>query len=134
MKSRWCWVAAAAVGLALATPPAFAAWNTTGSGSAGGAATVMPAGSAPSISVTGGSVALRWSASGIAGGTPVAGYVIKRYSVNGTPAVVGAGCSGVVTTTTCTETGVASGSWTYTVTPVQDNWSGAESPATPATV
>ena len=48
-------------------------------------------------------------------------------AVNG-PAI-GAGCSGVITATTCTETGLLAGSWTYTVTPTMGaNWLGAQSP------
>jgi hypothetical protein len=37
----------------------------------------------------------------------------------------------VVATTICTETGVASGNWVYTDTPVQGGWAGAQSPPSP---
>lgn len=111
---------------------AIAAWSTAGSGTAGASATTMPTGNTPSVSASGSSVSVRWTAATLAGGTAVAGYVIHRYdAATGAPATVGAGCSGTVTTTTCTETSVPSGTWVYTDTPVQDSWTGAESPQSP---
>jgi hypothetical protein len=64
----------------------------------------------------------------LASGAVVAGYTVQRYNaINGTPASVGAGCSGTVTTTSCTELNVPAGSWVYTETPVQQSWTGTES-------
>ena len=75
------------------------------------------------------SVTLSWTAATFPSGAAVAGYEIERLNAaNGTPATVGAGCSGVVSATTCTEISVPAGSWVYTVTPVQKNWTGATSP------
>jgi hypothetical protein len=110
-------------------------WSSTGDGSASGLALTMPNGNTPSVSVTGTDVSVRWPAATFADGTQVAGYIVKRYDANGTPAAVGAACSGVVTSTTCTEHNVPPGSWLYTDTPVQDGWSGGESlPGSPASV
>jgi hypothetical protein len=103
-------------------------WSCTGDGSASGRAFTMPSGNQPSVSVSGTDVSVRWPAATFPEGTPVAGYVVKRYDANGTPATVGAACSGVVTSTTCTERNVPPGTWAYTDTPVQDSWSGGESP------
>lgn len=90
----------------------------------------MPAGGPPVGSASGTSVTIRWPATTLSNGAPVAGYVIARFnSLNGAAATVGAGCSGVVTATTCTEQGVPSGTWIYTDTPVQLNWTGTPSPA-----
>ena len=116
--------------------PAWAQWAVAGHGAAAGAAATMPPGATPSASATGSSVALRWSAAQFADGTPVGGYVITRYdAINGSAGAVGAGCAGVVTTTTCTELSVSSGTWVYTVTPVQANWVGSPSPPSqPVTV
>ncbi len=89
---------------------AVAAWSTGTSGSAAGAAATMPNGSAPSGTASGTSVTLSWAAADLSSGTSVAGYVVKRYNAaNGTPVAVGAGCSGVVTATSCTELGVERG-------------------------
>ena len=114
---------------------AAAEWSSTGDDDAAGRAFTMPAGNTPSVSVSGSDVSLRWPAATFPDGTAVAGYLVERHGLNGAPVPVSAGCSGVVTTTTCTEHNVPSGSWTYTDTPVQDSWSGGESPpSSPATV
>lgn len=71
---------------------------------------------------------MSWTAAALSNGTGVAGYTVSRYdSVTGTQQVVGAGCSGVVTTTSCTESSVPAGSWVYTDTPVQLSWTGGQS-------
>jgi hypothetical protein len=62
-------------------------------------------------------------------GTAVAGYTISRYNVStGASATVNASCSGTVTSTTCTEDSVPAGTWAYADTPVQDHWTGGQSP------
>jgi hypothetical protein len=118
-----------AVALALGrAAPASAAWSGSGSGSGAGAAAVMPTGSAPHGTVSGTSVTVSWSVATLSSGTAVAGYVVSRYNAStGAPATVGAGCSGVVTTTSCTELDVTAGSWVYTDKPVEVNWSGGQS-------
>lgn len=125
-------VAAASMAIAaisLFASPAGAQWAVDGAGSTAGAATTMPAGVAPTASANGNSVVVRWPAVTFTGGGSVSGYVVNRYNaVNGSHATVGTACSGIVTTTTCTEDSVPSGHWVYTDTPVQINWSGAESP------
>ena len=90
----------------------------------------MPTGAAPTGSATGSSVTIRWPAVTLSNGAPVGGYVISRFNaLDGSAAIVGAGCSGVVTTTTCTEQSVPAGSWIYTDTPVLLSWTGGASPA-----
>ena len=131
LRSRAIWLAAVPLALPLtlvSTGAAFATWSAGGAGGAGGAARAMPTGSAPSGTVSVNSVTLSWAAASFTGGAAVAGYKINRYdSVTGAPASVGAGCSGVVSTTTCTETSVTPGTWVYTDTPVQLSWTGGES-------
>lgn len=117
------------------TLPALAAWSAHASGNAAGAATIMPTGYAPVGKVSGTSVTVSWSASTLASGAPVAGYVVNRFNaVNGTPATVGSACSGVVAATNCTEESVPAGSWVYTETPVQLSWTGGISPDSAAVV
>ncbi len=115
------------------TTQAFGAWSIPGSGAGAGAAATMPTGGEPSGSSSGTSVALSWPVARLSSGTAVSGYVISRFNEQtGAPASVGAGCSGIVTTTSCTELSVPAGTWTYTVQPVQANWSGGVSPESAA--
>jgi hypothetical protein len=137
-SSRRCALAAAAV-TALSVGPAsaaLAAWSAPGSGSAAGAAAVMPTGATPSGSPAGTSVTLSWAPATLSNGIAVAGYVVARFNAsNGTPVAVGSGCSGVLTTTTCTEQSVQPGTWVYTDTPVQLTWTGgASGDSTPVVV
>ena len=125
-------LASAVAAAALLLHPAFAGaqWSLSAIGSAAGAATVMPAGQAPGAAATGGTVTVQWPAATFANGDAVAGYTVQRFNaINGQLASVGAGCSGVVTVTTCTERAVPSGSWVYTDTPVEAGWTGFASPA-----
>lgn len=92
----------------------------------------MPVGSQPTASVSGTNVSLRWPAVLFPDAHNVAGYVVKRFNADGTQVSVGAGCDGVVTTTTCTKLNVSAGTSIYTDSPVQDNWSGGPSPASVA--
>jgi hypothetical protein len=115
---------------------AVAAWGTGGSGAATGAAAVMPAGATPSGVAALGVVTVRWPGAPLVAGATVSGYVIRRYdSATGALVTVGAGCSGVVAATSCTELSVPAGAWVYTDTPVLASWTGVESPASvPVTV
>ncbi len=107
-----------------------AAWSASGPGSASSLANTMPNGNQPAVSVSGTTVSLTWPAAVFPDNHGVAGYVIERFNAStGAQAVVGASCSGTVTTTTCSEQNVAAGSWIYTDTPVQDRWTGGQSPA-----
>lgn len=116
--------------LSILAATAIAAWSASGSGSAAGGALTMPAGNTPTASATGSNITVSWSAATFANGTAVAGYVVQRYDAStGAAATVGASCSGTVTSTTCTEQNVPAGRWTYTDTPVQQSWTGAQSSA-----
>ncbi len=116
----------------LSASAAGAAWSAPGAGSAAGAAATMPTGTAPAGTVAGAAVTVTWSAAQLSSGAVVAGYLISRFNADtGAPATVGAGCSGVITTTTCTEQSVPSGTWVYTDTPVQLSWTGGASPQSP---
>lgn len=107
---------------------ALAAWQAPSSAAtANASATTMPTGSTPSASAIGSSVTVSWTASSL-GGAPVPGYVVKAYdAATNTPRTVGASCAGTVTSTSCTESNVAAGTWRYTVTPTDASWSGGES-------
>jgi hypothetical protein len=127
----WLFVVCVALALALAlasSSRADAAWTGHGSGGAAGAASVMPSGAAPSGTVVSNQITVSWSPSTFLDGVDVAGYVVNRYNTStGAIATVGSGCNGVITTTSCTETSVPPGTWIYTDTPVQVNWTGGQS-------
>jgi hypothetical protein len=128
------------VGLCLALPlnvifasGADAAWSSSGSGAASSLSYTMPTGGQPTASVSGTSVTVIWPAALFPDSQGVAGYVISRFNAsNGTQAAIGAGCSGTVTGTTCTELNVPAGTWIYKDTPVQHNWTGGQSVASGA--
>lgn len=109
---------------------AVAAWALTGSGPGAAKAKALAIGNQPTASVQGHKVTVTWTASSFTTGGAAPGYVIRRYNVT-TGVGVGAanGCSGTLAVLTCTETGVAAGSWQYTVTPAAGtNWRGPEGP------
>src|SRR5256885_7784525 len=107
---------------------AYAFFTATGSGSSSASASTVGTGQQPTTSASGSSVTVSWGQATLANGTPVAAYSVKRYDANGAAHTVGAGCSGTLAALTCTETSVPSGTWTYSDTPLQNSWHGAESP------
>ncbi len=122
-----------AILVGLACQAALGFWSGAGSDGHGdgvaGAATVNQ-GAAPTVGETGSTnVAVNWGSSGLSNGAPADGYVVKRYdAATGLPAIIGGGCSGTITVTTCTESNTPAGNWQYSVTPViGSNWRGAES-------
>ena len=69
-----------------------------------------------------------WAVARFPNTTPVAGYTVRRFnSSTGVPQTVLASCTGTIATLTCTEFGVAPGTWKYAVTPKQALWTGPES-------
>jgi hypothetical protein len=125
------WLALALL-VAGATPAAAsAAWSGTGIASGKALAATMPAGSAPSVSVTGHSVTVSWTATTLLGQS-ASGYTVKRYDSGGAAQTIGSGCSGTLSGLTCTESSVPAGTWTYTVTPSLSSWTGSESPRSSA--
>ncbi len=127
MKRLSRWLLAVAVVMAAGPGAAYAAWSGGGIATGQAQAATMPGGSAPTVSVTGHTVTVGWTA-GTVLGQSVTGYTVKRYNAAGVAQTVGAGCSGTLTTLSCTESSVPAGAWTYTVTPSLDSWLGAESP------
>ncbi|MBA3781105.1 MAG: LamG domain-containing protein [Nocardioides sp.] len=98
-------------------------------GTGAAAATTVNAGATPTASASGGSVTVSWSATALANGQAVSGYLIRRYdAVTSAQQTILSACTGTVAATTCTENIVPTGSWRYTVTPViGTSWRGAES-------
>ncbi|MCU1450634.1 MAG: hypothetical protein JWP02_2804, partial [Acidimicrobiales bacterium] len=70
----------------------------------------LPAGNTPSVASPLGSssVGVSWAAA--TGGAPVTGYEIRSFNATtGTQRSVAGGCTGIVSGTSCTETGVPNG-------------------------
>jgi hypothetical protein len=105
---------------------AAAGWMPSGSGSAAVKADGLPTGPVPALSKSGANVTVTWPQVFFADGTAVGGYVVHRYRASdNTEFAVGAGCSGTVSGTSCTENGVATGTWVYRIEPVRALWRGA---------
>ncbi len=116
--------------LVVATPGiAQAAWTATSATPKGYAKAVsVPSGNTPTTSVNGRDVTVSWAVARFPNTTPVAGYTVRRFdSSTGVPQTVLASCTGTMATLTCTEFGVAPGTWKYAVTPKQALWTGPES-------
>ena len=120
--------AAASTGILAHSSPVLAAWSASISAQGESVALTMPAGNRPTPRASGNNITVVWSASLFPSGTQVEGYTVQRYQ-SGVPGSVpvNAGCSGLITTTSCVENGVPSGTWTYTIIPIQGGWHGAES-------
>lgn len=116
----------AAAAFLLPAGTAEASWNSDGFGRSYTAARSLGTPAAPAVALSGRQVTVNWIAP--SAGAPPTGYVIKRYDNSNNQGSIGSACSGTVTGTSCTETSVPTGTWTYTVTTARGNWRGAESP------
>ena len=120
------------VALVLPVGSASAYWSA-GSGTGGNgasASTTVNQGATPTPAVVGDAVIVTWPASTLASGAAVTGYLVRRYDqATLTAQIVQESCAGRISATSCTEHGVPSGQWRYSVTPVIGTyWTGAESP------
>ncbi len=118
-------LASAAASLLLAGT-AVASWSANGPGRGYSSARTLGSPATPTTSASGRQVTVNWSAPST--GAPPTGYIVKRYDNSNNQATIGSACSGTVTGTSCTETSVPAGTWTYTVTAARGNWRGNESP------
>ena len=126
MRRLPAWLFALLLAICAGPGAAYAAWSGSGTVSGQVQAATMPTGAAPTVSVAGHSVTVTWTG-GTLLGQSVTGYTVKRYNAAGDAQTVGSGCSGTITTLSCTESTVPAGSWTYTVTPSLYSWLGTES-------
>jgi hypothetical protein len=116
--------------IALSTATAgYAAWTSavSGNGAARSKSMASSTGNVPTGSVSSHAVTLVWSASQFADGVNVPAYIVKRYdAVTNMLQTTLASCSGLVASTTCTESSVPTGTWKYTITPAAGAWRGIE--------
>ncbi len=116
--------------LALVPASASASWRVTGSDAASAKASSLSTVAQPTAAIASGGVTVSWTAP--SSGAPATGYLVRRFDGSGNVQTIGAGCSGTITTTSCTEASVPQGTWRYRVTPVNANWRGSESAASAA--
>lgn len=112
----------------VAPPPEFAAagFAATGSGSGRALAQTVSTAATPTASATLQDVTVSWTATTLSGGTPVTGYIVRRYNGALVQQTILAGCASVATNG-CVENNVPAGTWTYSVQATRGNWLGAES-------
>ena len=128
MRLRATLVASALALLAAVVPAsAPASWKGATSGSASAKARTLGSVAQPTTSIVNRNVTVSWTAP--ASGAPVTGYLVRRYDDSGNAQTTGAGCSGTIASTSCTESAVPPGTWRYRVTAMNAKWRGSESPA-----
>jgi hypothetical protein len=88
----------------------------------------------PTATVNSHDVTVTSTASAFPEGGAVPSYVIKRYDLVGNLQSIGAGCASLVAGTTCTDSGVPTGTWKYSVTPAVGTWRGVEGAQSDAVV
>ncbi|MEZ5249589.1 MAG: hypothetical protein R2713_10365 [Ilumatobacteraceae bacterium] len=114
----------AVVFVSVGVPSAAAGYEATASGQVQVDAQFVPPPAAPVATNVGADVTVSWGAVTSSGGLPVDGYLVERLDAGGAPVVIGAGCDGVVAATSCVETGVPAGTWTYRVRARFAGWTG----------
>ena len=119
-----------AAALAVTAGSALASWQTAGSGVGSARSKNMSASTAakPTATPSVHNVTVNWAASTFQEGGAVPAYVVKRYDLLGNPQTVGTACSGLVSGTSCIESGVPTNTWKYSVTPAAGIWRGVEGP------
>ncbi len=147
VRRQPCWgarsaVALAASVLALLTPPIAAAYQSGGgTGTTHAAVATLGNGSTPSTTAATSTVTVRWAQTSFLGSALGAfsggGYRITRYPAAGGAGSTPAGTcattvSGGAAELSCEDATLGIGSWRYTVTPVLNSWTGAESTKSPA--
>ncbi|MET3203659.1 UNVERIFIED_ORG: hypothetical protein ABIB21_000434 [Arthrobacter sp. UYEF13] len=122
-------IVAAALVISWGGPAASAYWQTLSSNDGRAKADSILAVVAPTASASAGAATVSWAQGATAAGKQVSSYIVARYSsaTGGTKVAAGGGCSGTITTRTCSEAALPSGTWYYTVTPVLGSWAGQES-------
>jgi hypothetical protein len=115
---------------------AFAYWTTGGAGNASASVGTLSAPASATAANTPGSgtVSVSWSAVTAPDGGAVTGYYVQRY-VGSTPsAACGTTSSSLTTSTSCADTSVPDGTFTYKVTAVFRSWTAQSAASNSVTV
>ena len=115
---------------------AWAYWTSQGTGAASAsAATFNPPTNVTAGSTAGsGSVAVSWSAGSLSTGGAPSGYYVTRLGDSSTAPACASSPATLLTATSCTDAGVADGSYTYQVTAVYHSWTAVSAPSGSVTV
>jgi trimeric autotransporter adhesin len=118
-------------GLLVAGGLAWAFWTGSGAGSASGAVNTL----APPTAVTAvpgsSTVSVSWVATSAPGGGPITGYYVQRLLGSTASPACGSSPSALLPTaaTSCNDTSVSIGTYTYTVTAVLHSWTATSAPS-----
>ncbi len=109
----------------------YALWSATTAtgGTAGVRAAALGAGNQPDVGVLGTAVEVSWAPTELPDGEPVAAYEVSAHdATSGAARAVAGTCAGLISTTSCTDLAVPSGTWRYRVVPREASWTGIPSP------
>ncbi len=138
LRGRKRAAATALVALLVLAVGAFAFWSASGSGTASGSVGSLNAPSGASAASTAGSstVAVSWTSSSLSNGGSPTGYYVRRWS-GATPTIAGGTCgspTSPVNQTSCNDTSVADGIYTYTIVAVYHSWTAESAHSSSVTV
>lgn len=123
---RWVTLIVLAFGVLVVGGLALAYWTGSGAGSASGSVGTFAAPSSVTATVSAGSatVSTAWVATSGPGGAAIDGYYVRRFSGSTPSPACGTSPSSLLsaTVTTCDDTNVSSGTYTYSVTAVFRSW------------
>jgi hypothetical protein len=123
--------------VAIGAVGAYAWFSATGSGNASGRVGTLNAPTNVSASATAGTVSVSWAASTTSGGAVApSGYYITRNntSTNATSAACNSDSTHLIIGTSCSDSGVPDGSYTYTATAVYHTWTATSAASNTVTV
>ena len=130
-------LAAAGLGALLSVVPAaaWARWTGTGTGTGTGTAATLAAPTGLTLTKpVATTVRVGWTASAAPGGGAVTGYHVTRLAGATTTAACGTSPTSLTTATTCDDTGLAGGTYSYTVTAVYRTWTAVSTASSSITV
>jgi Chitobiase/beta-hexosaminidase C-terminal domain len=115
---------------------AFGLWTTGGAGSATASVGTLYPATNVSASPSSSTVAVSWTASNAAFGLTPQGYFVSRKNIgdSSTAAACGSDSAHLLTGTACSDTGVPSGNYQYSVTAVFATWTAASAASGAVTV
>lgn len=120
------------LGTVFGSAPAFGYWGATGKGSTTASVGTLAPPTNASASAALSTVSVGWTAS--AGALAPTGYYVTRMS-NGAPMpACGSGPAALIAASSCSDTSVAAGSYTYVVTAVYRSWTAVSAASATVTV